>query len=83
VLPHARWVLETRLRKLARDVTRFDATGEVVWLRFYLKRSKAAELPPIHDDPCDRFIIAAAKLNDLVVVTTGEWFEKYELNVLS
>src|SRR5271167_3196732 len=32
----------------------------------------AAQLPPIHDDPCDRFIIAAAKINDLAVVTADE-----------
>lgn len=44
---------------------------------------KAAELPPIHNDPCDRFIIAAAKLNDLPVVTTDERFEKYGVTVLS
>jgi PIN domain nuclease of toxin-antitoxin system len=37
----------------------------------------AAELPRIHDDPCDRFIIAAAKLNDLPVVTADERFERY------
>ena len=37
----------------------------------------AAELPPIHNDPCDRFIIAAAKLHDLTVVTTDEQFRKY------
>ena len=43
----------------------------------------AAELPPIHNDPCDRFIIATAKLNDLAVVTTDENFEKYGLTVLS
>ena len=43
----------------------------------------AAELPPIHDDPCDRFIIAAAKLDDLPVVTTDERFEKYGVTVLS
>jgi PIN domain nuclease of toxin-antitoxin system len=42
----------------------------------------AAELPPIHNDPCDRFIIATAKLNDLAVVTTDENFEKYGLTVL-
>src|SRR5882724_6707523 len=28
---------------------------------------RAAELPPIHDDLCDRFIIAAAKMNDFAV----------------
>ena len=43
----------------------------------------AAELPRIHDDPCDRFIIATAKLNDLTVVTADEQFEEYGLTVLS
>ena len=42
----------------------------------------AAKLPPIHDDPFDRFIIAAAKLNDLTVVTTDEQFEKYGVTVI-
>ncbi|HEY0457343.1 MAG TPA: type II toxin-antitoxin system VapC family toxin [Verrucomicrobiae bacterium] len=43
---------------------------------------RAAELPPIHNDPCDRFIIAAAKINDLPVITADEIFEKYGLSVL-
>ena len=43
----------------------------------------AAQLPPIHNDPCDRFIIASAKLNDLTVVTTDENFEKYGVTVLN
>ena len=43
----------------------------------------AAQLPPIHNDPCDRFIIATARLNDLVVVTTDEQFGKYGVAVLS
>lgn len=42
----------------------------------------AARLPPMHDDPCDRFIIAAAKLHDLTVVTTDEQFEKYGVTVI-
>ena len=42
----------------------------------------AAQLPPIHDDPFDRFIIATAKLNDLTVVTADERFEEYGLKVL-
>ena len=42
----------------------------------------AAELPPIHNDPCDRFIIAAAKLHDLTVVTTDGHFEKYGVAVM-
>ena len=43
----------------------------------------AAELPPIHNDPCDRFIIAAAKLRDLTVVTADEQFRKYGVTVIS
>ena len=42
----------------------------------------AAGLPPIHDDPCDRFIIAAARLHDLPVVTADERFEQYGVTVL-
>jgi len=42
----------------------------------------AAELPRIHDDPCDRFIIAAARLHDLIVVTADEQFEKYGVAVI-
>jgi PIN domain nuclease of toxin-antitoxin system len=43
----------------------------------------AAQLPSIHDDPCDRFIIATAKQHDLTVVTGDEQFEKYGLTVIS
>ena len=43
----------------------------------------AAKLPPIHDDPFDRFIIATAKLNDLSVVTADEQFAKYGVKVIS
>ncbi|HEV2693230.1 MAG TPA: type II toxin-antitoxin system VapC family toxin [Verrucomicrobiae bacterium] len=42
----------------------------------------AAKLPPIHNDPFDRFIIAAAKLNDWPVVTADEHFEEYGVQVL-
>ena len=42
----------------------------------------AANLPPIHDDPFDRFIIATAKLSDLTVVTADEQFEGYGLKVI-
>ena len=44
---------------------------------------RAACLPPIHNDPCDRFIIAAALLHDLPVVTTDERFAQYGVKVLS
>ncbi len=36
----------------------------------------------IHNDPCDRFIIAEAKRHDLTVVTADERFEKYGLTLL-
>lgn len=42
----------------------------------------AAQLPPHHQDPCDRFIIATAKLRDLTVVTTDEQFEPYGVRVI-
>ena len=42
----------------------------------------AAQLPPIHNDPCDRFIIAAAKLHDLTVVTSDEQFGKYGVTMI-
>ena len=42
----------------------------------------AAELPPLHDDPCDRFIIAAAKLNNWTVVTADAHFAKYGVAVI-
>ena len=43
---------------------------------------RAAELPPIHKDPCDRFIIATAQLKRLPVVTGDERFAPYGVEVL-
>lgn len=43
---------------------------------------KATELPPIHKDLCDRFIIATATLKEMPVVTTDRRFEKYGVEVL-
>lgn len=42
----------------------------------------AADLQVIHDDPFDRFSIAAAKLQDLTVATADEHFEQYGLTVI-
>jgi len=44
---------------------------------------KATELPPIHKDPCDRFIIAAALTQKLPVVTADQRFVEYGVEVLS
>ena len=43
---------------------------------------KATELPPIHRDPCDRFIIATALLRALPVVTVDHRFAEYGVEVL-
>jgi PIN domain nuclease of toxin-antitoxin system len=43
----------------------------------------AAELPPVHKDPCDRFIIAAAKIKHMPVVTSDASFAAYGIEVLS
>jgi PIN domain nuclease of toxin-antitoxin system len=43
---------------------------------------EAVQLPPVHDDPCDRFIIATARLHQLPVVTSDETFEKYGIDVI-
>ncbi|RPI76753.1 MAG: type II toxin-antitoxin system VapC family toxin [Desulfobacteraceae bacterium] len=43
---------------------------------------KAAELPPIHKDPCDRFIIAAALAMGLSVVTADQRFATYGVDVI-
>ena len=42
----------------------------------------AAQLPLIHRDPSDRFIIATAKQHQLAVVTSDENFEKYGVTVV-
>ncbi len=39
----------------------------------------STRLPMIHKDPCDRFIIATAKLESLSVVTADRMFRKYDI----
>ena len=43
---------------------------------------KAAELPWLHKDPADRFIIAAALSNDFTVVTSDENFPRYGVRTI-
>ena len=43
---------------------------------------RASELPPIHGDPCDRFIIATALLQNAPVVTADKRFHQYGVKVL-
>ena len=44
---------------------------------------KATELPPIHKDPCDRFIIATALTRQLPVVTADQRFIEYGVKVFT
>ena len=44
---------------------------------------RATELPKIHKDPADRFIIATAMLGNMVVVTTDRRFPQYGVSVIS
>ena len=39
---------------------------------------KAVQLPMIHSDPMDRFIIATAELNRLLILTSDETIKKYK-----
>jgi len=43
----------------------------------------ATDLPPIHKDPCDRFIIATAKSRRLPVVTGDPVFASHGIEVVS
>ena len=43
---------------------------------------KATGLPPIHKDPCDRLIIAAALTHNLPVVTGDKRFSDYGVQVV-
>jgi PIN domain nuclease of toxin-antitoxin system len=43
---------------------------------------KAASLPLIHKDPCDRCIIATAMLKSLPVATGDTVFKKYGINIM-
>ena len=43
---------------------------------------RATELPPIHRDPCDRFIVATALIRACPVVTADKRFTAYGVAVL-
>lgn len=44
---------------------------------------RSVNLPEIHKDPADRFIIASALLNGFSVITTDRRFPEYGVNVIS
>lgn len=43
----------------------------------------STQLPFHHQDPCDRFIIATAMLNELPIVTGDDMFKRYGVELLS
>jgi len=43
---------------------------------------RSTQLPPIHNDPCDRMIIATAQIHHLVIVTADTVFKTYEIETL-
>jgi len=43
---------------------------------------RSINLPVIHSDPCDRFIIATAEIHKLKVVTADSLFVQYGVSVL-
>jgi len=43
----------------------------------------SVHLPAIHRDPCDRFIIATARLNHWPVVTADTRFEDYGIEIVA
>jgi len=42
---------------------------------------KATELPDVHRDPCDRFIIATALIKKMPVITADTRFQEYGVTV--
>jgi len=71
-LPPAAWFVDVLEHH---DLTVLPLTVEIC--------IEAAQLPPIHIDPCDRFIIAAARLNKWTVVTADTRFEKYDVPTIT
>jgi PIN domain nuclease of toxin-antitoxin system len=42
----------------------------------------ATELPAVHSDPCDRFIIATARIHGWPIVTADKRFQDYGVQVI-
>ena len=70
------------------DLPTLDVAGDVVAQGFGLLAIKPehllalAELPMLHRDPFDRLLLAQAKAENLVVVTTDRIFGEYLPNAL-
>ena len=42
----------------------------------------STKLPAFHKDPCDRFIIATARLHKLKIVTADKLFNQYDVSIV-
>ncbi len=56
------------------DISIIEISGDIALL--------SAELPPYHKDPCDRFIIATAKMLNMPVVTADQNFKHYGIKTV-
>jgi PIN domain nuclease of toxin-antitoxin system len=43
---------------------------------------RSAALPPHHNDPFDRLLVAQAQIEQLPVLTADKSFDPYEINVI-
>jgi PIN domain nuclease of toxin-antitoxin system len=57
------------------DLTVLDLSASICFL--------ATELPPIHNDPFDRLIIATARSHQMTVISSDSIFNEYDLTVIS
>jgi len=57
------------------DLTVLDITAEI--------SLRATDLPPIHNDPCDRLIISTALLRQMPIITSDSFFTHYGVKCLA
>ena len=78
-------VIKSALGKLQtkRQPTKAVAESGFRQLAFTFEHAEAVRtLPAHHSDPFDRIIIATAKVEDCVIVTSDEKFRRYDVEVL-
>ena len=57
------------------DLTVIDITADI--------SLKATDLPPIHNDPCDRLIISTALLRQIPIITSDSFFADYGVKCIA
>lgn len=63
-------------------LSRMEATGVEGLSLAPVHGLRAGVLPPHHDDPFDRLLVAQAQLEDLPLLTADRDFERYEVEVI-